>query len=209
MSAIDPGTAALLRLAALVNGAQPERLAAEFRLALKAGAEPEWLDELVLTTVLFAGFPRALVAAGALRSVVPEPADLGDAASYDRWPDWLERGEAACRIIYGERYENLRRNVTQLHPALDAWILMDGYGRTISRPGLDLARRELCAVAMLVPQGVPRQLHSHLHGALNAGATLSQVEQSLAIAIEAGSVSAELADAARTLWQEVRRNVQS
>lgn len=204
MSAIDPGTAALLRLAALVNGAQPERLAAEFRLALKAGAEPEWLDELVLTTVLFAGFPRALVAAGALRSVVPEPADLGDAASYDRWPDWLERGEAACRIIYGERYENLRRNVTQLHPALDAWILMDGYGRTISRPGLDLARRELCAVAMLVPQGVPRQLHSHLHGALNAGATLSQVEQSLAIAIEAGDVAPELANSARALWHEVR-----
>lgn len=209
MSAIDAGTAALLRLAALVNGAPPETLAAEFRLALKAGAEPEWLDELVLTTVLFAGFPRALVAAGALRSVVPEPAGLGDAASYDRWPDWLKRGEAACRIIYGERYENLRRNVTQLHPALDAWILMDGYGRTISRPGLDLARRELCAVAMLVPQGVPRQLHSHLHGALNAGATLSQVEQALAIAIEAGKVSAGLADAARTLWQEVRRTVQS
>jgi 4-carboxymuconolactone decarboxylase len=209
MSAIDAGTAALVRLAALVDAAQSERLAAEFRLALKAGAPPAWLDELVLTAVLFAGFPRALVAAGALRTVVPEPGDAGDAASYNYWPDWMERGEAVCRIIYGKRYDALRHNVKQLHPALDAWIVMDGYGRTISRPALDLARRELCAVAMLIPQNVPRQLHSHLHGSLNAGATLSQVEQVIDLAIDASGCPADRATAARRMWQDIRNSVQT
>lgn len=204
MSGLDAATASLVAAAAALHGARPDVLAARFRGALDAGAKPEWLDELVLEAVLFAGFPRALVAAGALRSVLPQPAGkAGDAASYDQWPEWQRRGEATCRVIYGERYDMLRRNVAALHPALDAWVVMDGYGRTLSRPGLDLKRRELCAIAMLVPQGVPRQLHSHLHGARNAGATNEEVGATLGVAITESGASAELADAARSMWNEI------
>ena len=91
-----------------------------------------------------------------------------------------------------------------LHPLLDAWIVTDGYGRALSRPGLDVRRRELCAIAMLVPQNVPRQLHSHLRGAWNAGASEQDVDETLTI-IEAmhGSPAARLT-AARALWSELR-----
>jgi 4-carboxymuconolactone decarboxylase len=58
-----------------------------------------------------------------------------------------------------------------LHPALDAWMITEGYGKVLSRPQLDLKRRELCVVAACAAAGQDRQLHSHLHGALNAGAT--------------------------------------
>lgn len=195
---LDAPTGAIVAAAARIEAADPSALALAFRAALAAGAGAAWLDELVLEAVLFAGFPRALVAAGALRSVVPQPAETGDAASYDQWPEWRRRGEATCRVIYGERYDMLRRNVAALHPALDAWVVMDGYGRTLSRPALDLERRELCAIAMLVPQGVPRQLLSHLHGALNAGASRDEIAAALDIAItESGTSNAE---AARTLW---------
>jgi 4-carboxymuconolactone decarboxylase len=66
-------------------------------------------------------------------------------------------------------YEKLRRNVLDLHPALDAIMVMDGYGKVLGRPGLDLPRRELCVVAACAATAQDRQLHSHLHGSLNVG----------------------------------------
>jgi 4-carboxymuconolactone decarboxylase len=73
----------------------------------------------------------------------------------------------------------LRQNIRALHPALDAWMITDGYGKVLSRPGLDLRTRELCIVAACAASAQQRQLHSHLHGALNAGATVAEVESTL------------------------------
>ena len=55
-------------------------------------------------------------------------------------------------------------------------MVAEGYGKVLGRPGLDLVDRELCIVAMLAVQDSPRQLYSHLRGALNAGATEEDVE---------------------------------
>lgn len=203
MNALDDPTAALVRVAAALPEAAHEPLVARFREAREVGVAAEWLDELVLSAVLFVGFPRALVAAGALRTVVPEAGAALDGADYDHWPEWRRRGEAACRVVYGRNYDALRANVRRLHPALDAWVVLDGYGRTLSRPGLDLKRREFCAIAMLVPQQVPRQLHSHLRGALNAGATVEEVECALTVSTRGSELPAPRAEAAWTLWREV------
>jgi 4-carboxymuconolactone decarboxylase len=72
-------------------------------------------------------------------------------------------------------YEKLRVNISKLHPALDNWMITDGYGKVLSRSGLDLVRRELCVVAICALAEQDRQLHSHFHGALNVGATQAQV----------------------------------
>ena len=82
---------------------------------------------------------------------------------------WRADGEATCAAVYGTMYERLRANIRELHPALDEWMITEGYGKVLSRPGLDLARRELCIVAACAARGQDRQLHSHLHGALNVG----------------------------------------
>lgn len=204
VSALEPATAALVSIAAGLHDSPESEIAALMEDARAAGARPEWLEELVLGSVLIVGFPRALVAASALRTVQPLRGDIGDAADYSRWKDWEARGEATCRIIYGAAYEKLRKNVKALHPALDAWVLMDGYGRTISRPALDLKRRELCAIAMLVPQGVLRQLHSHLKGALHAGANEAEVTEALEITARTPSINEERVNAARLLWKQIR-----
>jgi 4-carboxymuconolactone decarboxylase len=83
--------------------------------------------------------------------------------------------------VYGANFKRLRENIRELHPALDAWMITEGYGRTMSRPGLDLLRRELCVVAQTAVLETPRQLHSHLRGALHAGATFAQVEAVLSV----------------------------
>jgi 4-carboxymuconolactone decarboxylase len=121
----------------------------------------------VLQSHLFSGFPRALNAAREWRRLAPAAVTAAeDDASRD---EWRLRGERTCAAVYGPMYEKLRQNVATLHPALDEWMLVDGYGKVLGRPGLDLARRELCIVAACAISGQQRQLHSHLHGALNVG----------------------------------------
>jgi 4-carboxymuconolactone decarboxylase len=63
-----------------------------------------------------------------------------------------------------------------LHPELAWWILDDGYGRVLSRPGLTGRERELLAVAALaVLPGAGLQLDSHERGARRFGATAGEV----------------------------------
>jgi 4-carboxymuconolactone decarboxylase len=60
-------------------------------------------------------------------------------------------------------------------------MVEEGYGKVLSRAPLDLARRELCVVAACAIAKQDRQLHSHLHGALHAGASEATVTAALAV----------------------------
>jgi 4-carboxymuconolactone decarboxylase len=138
--------------------------------------DPVAVEEIILQSYLFAGFPRALNAARAWRAASGRPAPAEDAeAVVDDLRVWRARGEETCATIYGDHYEKLRRNIRALHPALDEWMIVDGYGKVLSRPGVDLRTRELCVVAACAVSGQQRQLHSHLHGALNAGASAGEL----------------------------------
>lgn len=138
--------------------------------------DPDAVDEIILQSYLFAGFPRALNAARAWRAVSGRAApDADEEASGKDLATWRKRGEKTCAVIYGDHYEKLRENIRKLHPALDEWMIVDGYGKVLSRPGVDLRTRELCVVAACAVSGQQRQLHSHLHGALNAGSSAAEV----------------------------------
>jgi 4-carboxymuconolactone decarboxylase len=130
--------------------------------------DPAAVEEIILQSYLFAGFPRALNAARAWRAVTGRPAPADDPeANAKTLNAWRKRGEKTCAVIYGDHYEKLRQNIRALHPALDEWMIVDGYGKVLSRPGVDLRTRELCVVAACGCRP-RRRLHSHLHGALNA-----------------------------------------
>lgn len=176
---LDAPTLALVALAAAIAQGEEPEVRDKVAEAVTAGVSPTWGDELVLQSVLMVGWPRALIAAGLWRKAVEVPAEPERDVTNTDPQEWLRRGEATCRIVYGDNYLKLRENVRKLHPALDAWMLVEGYGRTLSRPGLDLMRRELCTVAQTAVLDTPRQLHSHLRGALNAGATAAQVDAAL------------------------------
>ena len=161
--------------------------------------DPVSVEEIILQSYLFAGFPRTLNAMRTWRSVserrAPET-DTGAVGSdgarrsgeqvarvinetVDPLGAWHQRGEETCAIVYGDSYEKLRRNIRDLHPALDDWMIVDGYGKVLSRPGVDLKTRELCVVAACAVSGQQRQLHSHLHGALNSGASAAEIGATL------------------------------
>lgn len=179
---LDAPTLNLVRFAAAIaQGYEPE-LRERASGCKTAQVPPTWVDELLLQSILMVGYPRALVAYGLWRKVSRLIAPESDpSAEYSNVPKWTTSGEETCSIVYGPNYEKLRENVRDLHPALDLWMITEGYGRTMSRHGLDLLRRELCIVAQTAVLEVPRQLHSHLRGSLHAGATFGQVDAVLSV----------------------------
>jgi 4-carboxymuconolactone decarboxylase len=104
-------------------------------------------------------------------------------------------------------YERLRVNIRALHPELDEWMIVEGYGKVLSRPGLDLPRRELCIVAACAASAQDRQLHSHLHGALNVGVAPEVVTGALD-ALES-VLPPSIFSSARLLWNRVQRQMSS
>ena len=142
----------------------------EIRSALEAGATLRRLDETLLQLVPFAGYARAINAFAVLQEIAPHAArPTGKAA------DLRRRGEALCRRIYGPVYERMIARMAGFHPDLADWILADGYGRVLSRPGLPIRARELIVVAVLSALKLPKQLESHVRGALRVGATEREV----------------------------------
>lgn len=198
LTALDDATQRLVRVSAIVAaGSEPEIRDA---LAGAASTVPHaWIEELLLQTYLFAGFPRALNAFREWRRHVPVSSVVSapemDVAS------WTTKGRETCQAVYGPMYDKLRHNIDGLHPALDSWMIVEGYGKVLSRPGLDLPRRELCIVAACVASGQERQLHSHLHGALNVGVAPAAVRQALDSLRAA--VPADRLAAARLLFERV------
>lgn len=204
LSALDDATRRLVLLAAAICGGSEAEARAALTDAHGAGVPAAWVEEAVLQSYLFAGFPRALNAMREWRRISGAVAPAADPwSSPERVGDWVADGERTCATVYGDFYGRLRHNIAALHPALDTWMITDGYGKVLSRPGLDLARRELCVVAACAVQEQDRQLHSHLHGAVNAGVAPAVVDAVLAV-LEP-TLSANAAARYRLLWRRVRQ----
>ena len=200
-SGLDGATRVLVQLsAAIASGDEATVRSWLFEAAREV--PPLQVEELVLQSYLFCGFPRALNAAREWRRVSQRAAPASDEAEdLSLAAEWRERGEQTCAAVYDGMYEKLRLNVRDLHPALDAWMVVDGYGKVLARPGLDLPRRELCVVAACAAMGQDRQLHSHLRGALNVGVAPAALRET--IDAIAGLIGADRTRSAQLLLARV------
>lgn len=202
---LDGETEMLVAVAALVAGAPEAAQRDALRRAVTV-VRPDWVEEVILQSYLFAGFPRALNAMRLWRAVSDRPAPPVDEDADMHSPaEWTLRGLDTCAAVYGHFYERLRVNIAALHPALDSWMVTGGYGMVLGRPQLDLARRELCVVAACVAAQQDRQLHSHLHGALHVGASPESVARAVDVAIQAmeGLLDDDAPRRYRQLWSKV------
>lgn len=200
--ALPADVACLVRLSAALAAGVEADVEAELRRAA-VDAEPRQVDEVILQSCLFLGFPAALEAAAAWREIRGSaPAEADPLAAPGRADERTERGERLCRTVYGDAYEALRRSVADANPALDRLMVETGYGTVLARPGLEPASRELCLVAVLAVQARERQLYSHLRGALRMGASPERVEAALEIGMERGHD--ETRGRLREVWNQVR-----
>ena len=205
---LDRPTVALVRVAAALGEGKIDVLRDRFGAARAAGVPDRWIEELLLQSLLVVGYPLALVAFGVWREVsgpVSGPRDGGRGGvelAHEDWQAWAQRGSTVCAAVYGRAYHKLLLNLRALHPALEDLVLVDAYGKVIGRPGLDLQRRELCTVAAIAVLGAAQQLHSHLRGALNTGASREEVEAVLAV-ID-GDLDSERRRSAHEQWDDVK-----
>jgi 4-carboxymuconolactone decarboxylase len=190
---------ALVRLCAGIGGGTHAQVADAIDAAFTA-CDPVEAEEAILQCYLFTGFPAVIQAMAQWRR---RAGPVAGGETQDEDDAFVERGERVCATVYGGQYERLRENVRDLHPDLERWMLSEGYGKVLGRPGLDLRVRELCIIAVLAAQDAPRQLYSHLRGALNAGARPDEVEATLAVA--ASVVPAARSEAACRTWHEVQQ----
>ncbi len=188
----------LVDLAAAQAAGDAGGLDAAFERLRAADRESE-VEEAILQSYLFLGFPSAIEAFRRWRA---HGVDAPEAAAED-FEAWIERGEGTCATVYGDHYESLRQNIARFHPDLDRWMVTEGYGKVLSRPTLNLDVREMLIVAMLVVQGASgrRQLRSHLRGALNAGVVPDDVEKTVRRA--AAFASPANLELALALWAAV------
>lgn len=193
---MDERVRALIRLSASLTADEAVQAEAMDRAAEVAPVEAE---EVLLQSYLFLGYPVALNALGLWRRrtarPVREPRD-------EQGVDWRERGEAVCRKVYGGQYEALREVLAGIHPELDEWAVVEGYGKVLGRPELALDVRELCIAAQLAGTDATRQLHSHLRGCLNVGASVQDVDAALTEVEDI--VGTDRAHQARRVWDRVR-----
>lgn len=150
----------------------------ELLRAWRAGVPARRVEEALLQLHLFAGYPATINALAAWRRIAGPMSGRARAARGDR----RRLGERFCRGIYGASFEPLMRNMAALHPALPEWIVSDGYGRVMARPGLPPAVRRRLAVAMLASLGAWRQLEPYLRVTPGAGAFLRRLRGSMSAA---------------------------
>jgi 4-carboxymuconolactone decarboxylase len=195
---VSPLDALLCRIAAALAAGEDAALDRALARAASMDAAVA-VEEVLIQSYLFLGYPAALNALARWREVAGnEP--LGP--SVEDWRGWERRGAEVCASVYGGQYERLRVNIRRLSPDMERWMVIEGYGKVLGRPGLALRARELAIVAQLTVIGASRQLYSHARGALNVGSSVEDVERALDIAFE--FTSAERRREAREVWRTLR-----
>jgi 4-carboxymuconolactone decarboxylase len=193
---MDDRVRALVRLAASLLGDETSQATA---MDAAAAVDPVGAEEVLLQSHLFLGYPASLNGLSLWRRRTGRPARPAAAESYDTW---RRRGVDVCSAVYADQYDALRELMGQIHPDLDQWAVTDGYGKVLGRPGLDLRTRELCVAAQLAGSGATRQLHAHLRGCLNVGASPAEVDGTLDEI--ADLIGPERAREAGRVWERVR-----
>ncbi|UCE25817.1 MAG: carboxymuconolactone decarboxylase family protein [Candidatus Zixiibacteriota bacterium] len=171
------------------------------RLSLTANV----LYEVVLQSYLFLGFPRMLTAAENLSRTFPVESNEFElkAISPAESRQWFDRGLELCRKVYADKYEVLMNRVAAMAPDVFRWMIIEGYGKVLSRPSLDIISRELSIIAFLMMENRVKQLHSHMTGALNVGASRELIHS---VVDDIGSAAGDGYDSARDILEQWGRD---
>ncbi len=79
--------------------------------------------------------------------------------------------------IWDDKFADIDAHLRALDPDLYRYISDFAYEEVLARPGLDLKTREFLAITSLIGQGSPRELVTHLEGALHLGASETELRE--------------------------------
>ena len=174
---LPPGTRALLAANSAIYPADWDRFAASITAAREHGVPRAHAEEMLLQSILYFGFPRAITAFDCAQQAWPAPTPPTGAGLP---PDQqAAAGRAMFDTIYAANSRSVRDMLLSMHGELHDFVLRAAYGRILTRPQLEPRSRELLAVNSLEAlQQVP-QLIAHARGALAYGATSLEVREAV------------------------------
>ena len=91
-----------------------------------------------------------------------------------------DKGLATRKQVMGEDFvANAFANATEFTLPMQHYITRNAWGDVWQREGLDRKTRSLVTVAMLTALGKQHELKDHVRGALNNGATVTEIQEVL------------------------------
>lgn len=144
------------------------------RLALQKRISKIKIYEALLQNYLFCGFPNALFFLKRFHLLSGYKPKKISSLNTNRLK---EKGIKTSKKIYGDKLEKLISNVKKFSPELSEWLIIEGYGKVISRPKLSIKEREACIISVLTTQMFEEQLISHLYGGLRNGLKITQIRK--------------------------------
>ena len=92
----------------------------------------------------------------------------------------FEKGLATRTQVMGKDFVSKAfDNATAFTLPMQHYITQNAWGDVWQRPGLDLKTRSLITIAMLTALGKQHELKGHVRGALNNGATVTEIQEVL------------------------------
>jgi 4-carboxymuconolactone decarboxylase len=164
---LDDQTRELITVVVLATNQMLPQLKAHTGAALAVGVTPIEVRESIYQCAPFIGFPATLNAIGVINDVfrahgidVPLPAQetVDDDDRYDK-------GQAIQNPVYGDEIrDNLASLPDGLGEEMARYLTEFCFGDFYTRPGLNLARRELLVLCGLAALGADAQLRAHAIG---------------------------------------------
>lgn len=174
----EKGNGNTIKILALITASVVLRKEKFFRLLLNYAKLKKIncnkIYEAILQTYLFAGFPIALISLSIFNEYFP--ACHNDDVKQEN-KNFDKIGEATCRKIYGNKFEKLISNTKKFSPELAEWLIVEGYGKVLSRDVLSLQERELINISVLTALKFENQLYSHISGAYRLNAKISTIKE--------------------------------
>jgi hypothetical protein len=115
------------------------------------------------------------------------------------------RATATLGAIYTSQTAPLEAELGRLHPRLHHFIWHDGYGYAMASHVLVLVEVEAVAVGILTGLNAPRQLQSHLRGALAVGLPTDFITELLEHAFEHIWMDEGIHAESKEMWREILR----
>lgn len=81
--------------------------------------------------------------------------------------------------IWGNKAAKIEQSLKEIDPDLADIISNFVYEDIFAREGLDLKTKELLAIAHLMNIGSQTELKTHIYGAINCGASISEIKETI------------------------------
>jgi len=177
---LDREDAMLALCAAMTSDGHVKESTNIFTFVLGLGIDPNKVRMVIEQAQLFCGFPRMLNALFALREAAEKAEVSLDGGEIHKLAttsesDLSDQGRELWNKVYGENAERVLEKTQAASAEAARWSLAHAYGRVMGRDGLGELQRELCVVAGLIPMDVQPQLKGHVMGAVNLGASKTQM----------------------------------